>query len=126
MLTSQIPSQNTSTYQIASKSANGRVFKVVGKVGREGKILKRKIYNLHKLYPITNSHNKFHKNQTMEKCSKSWEKLGDGQYDEKNPRYSQKTPTLRLLKFFSNRNFDTEFEISFIGRWIPTFKTLKT
>ena len=30
-----------------------------------------------------------------------------------NPRYSLKTPSLRLCNLFSKRNFDTNFEISF-------------
>ena len=32
-----------------------------------------------------------------------------------NLRYSLKTPSLRLRKFLSKRNFDTGFEISFVG-----------
>ena len=32
-----------------------------------------------------------------------------------NPRYSLKTSSLRLHNFFSKRNFETEFEISFVG-----------
>ena len=32
-----------------------------------------------------------------------------------NPRYSLKTPSLGLRNFFSKRNFDTGFEISFVG-----------
>ena len=42
--------------------------------------------------------------------------------DVENPRYSLKTPCLRLRvfskngkNFFSIRNFDTEFEISFVS-----------
>ena len=32
------------------------------------------------------------------------------------PRYSLKTPSLRLSNFFSKRNFETGSEISFVGR----------
>ena len=35
--------------------------------------------------------------------------------DRENPRYSLKTPSLKLCNFFSKRNFDTGFEISFVG-----------
>ena len=31
------------------------------------------------------------------------------------PRYSLKTPSLRLYNLFSKGNFDTRFEISFVG-----------
>ena len=39
----------------------------------------------------------------------------DSQTDVENTRYSLKTPNLRLNNFLSKRNFDTGFEISFVG-----------
>ena len=46
-------------------------------------------------------------------------KIGDGltylPTDVENPRYSPKTSSLRFRNFFSKRNFDIEFEISFVG-----------
>ena len=43
-------------------------------------------------------------------------KLGmDRLTDVENQRYILQTPSLRLHNFFSKRNFDTGFEISFVG-----------
>ena len=35
-----------------------------------------------------------------------------------NPHYSLKMPSLRLCNFFSKRNFDTGFKISFVGTMV--------
>ena len=39
----------------------------------------------------------------------------DGRTDVEKGFYSLKTPSLRFCNFFSKRNFDTGFEISFVG-----------
>ena len=59
-----------------------------------------------------NLRRKFHPNRIMGKCSKL---EMDWPVHVENPRYSLKTPNLRPRNFFSKRNFDTEFEIYFVG-----------
>ena len=97
------------------------MFKIRGKDlggiqgGRGGILLDRKCKR-HKHNPIMNTCRKFHPNLTMGKRSKIGGKLEmDDLTDVENPHFSLKTPSLRLGNFFSKRNFDTGFEISFVG-----------